>query len=132
MSSGPHFLEPLLEPQPRVRVLRNDRTGLTIAEQIELAHDSKTRTRGLLGRPGLAAGAVMVIAPCNAIHTFFMRFTIDVVFTDRQGRVLRLCRRLKPWRVGVAVRAFAALEFAEGAIDRAGIAEGDRLSICEI
>jgi uncharacterized membrane protein (UPF0127 family) len=74
----------------------------------------------------------MIIAPCNAIHTFFMQFTIDIVFADRQGRVLKLCRSVRPWRVRVAIRAFAALELDGGAIDRLEIAVGDRLSIAGI
>lgn len=132
MSSRRHFLEPLLKSGAGSHVLVNERTSQTMAEDIELAQDSKARTRGLLGRTGLADGAVMVIAPCNAVHTFFMRFTIDVVFVDRKGKVLKLCRRLRPWRVGVAAGAFAALEFASGAIDRSGIATGDRLAIVAI
>ena len=132
MSSKPHFLEPLLLANAGAHDLVIERTGLTLARTIELAQDSRTRTRGLLGRDGLADGSVMVIAPCNAVHTFFMRFAIDVVFTDRQGRVLKLTRHLKPWRVGAALRAFAALEFAEGSIDTGGVREGDLLRILAI
>jgi uncharacterized membrane protein (UPF0127 family) len=132
MSPRRHFLEPLLVSGDAVHVLLSERTGQHVAETIELAADSKTRTRGLLGRAGLARGTVMVIAPCNAVHTFFMRFTIDVAFVDRDGRILKLCRGLKPWRVGIAARAFAALEFAEGSLDQAGLIRGDRLTIAKI
>ncbi len=130
MSPRPHFLEPLLASNAgRSPALQLERTGQVVAGVIELAQDSRARTRGLLGRSGLTADSVMIIAPCNAIHTFFMRFTIDVVFTDRHGRVVKLCRRVKPWRVAIAVKAFAALELAEGSIDRSGLVSGDRLSI---
>jgi uncharacterized protein len=128
MSSNPHFLRPLVTSSGP-HVLRNERTGVTLARTLELASDSRTRTRGLLGRTGLAAGSVLIIAPCNAIHTFFMRFTIDVVFADRQGQVLKVCWGLKPWRIGVAMRAFAALEFEAGSVDRADITPGDRLAV---
>jgi uncharacterized membrane protein (UPF0127 family) len=100
-----------------------------VATELELAADSRARNRGLLGRSGMAPGSVMIIAPCNAIHTFFMRFTIDIVFVDRQGRILKLCRSVRPWRVRVALKAFAALELADGSIDRVGIVAGDRLSV---
>jgi hypothetical protein len=56
-----------------------------------------------------------------------MRFTIDVVFASRDGQVLKLCPNVRPWRVAMAIRGFAALEFAAGAIDRAGLRPGDRL-----
>jgi uncharacterized membrane protein (UPF0127 family) len=131
VSGKTHFLRPLLESGAGhvAHVLRNQRTGQTVAGTIELAQDSKTRTRGLLGRSSLAEGSVMIIAPCNAIHTLFMRFTIDVIFADRQGRVVRVCRRLRPWRIGVAFGAFAALELAEGSIDRGDVRKGDKLTV---
>ena len=129
MSTRSHFLEPLLEAASVRSRLVNDRTGAIVASEIELAVDSRTRNRGLLGRSGIAAGSVMIIAPCNAIHTFFMRFTIDLVFADRNGRVLKLCRSVRPWRIRVALGAFAALEVAEGSIEESDIAKGDRLCI---
>jgi len=129
MSARPHFLEPLLKANSAGQRLVNERTGSVVAREIELASDSRTRNRGLLGRSGIADESVMIIAPCNAIHTFFMRFTIDVVFVDRQGRVLKLCRFVHPWRVRTAIRAFAALELNGGSIDRLEIAASDRLAI---
>jgi uncharacterized membrane protein (UPF0127 family) len=129
VSTRPHFLEPLLKAAGARPHLVNERTGAIVADEIELASDSRARNRGLLGRSGLAAGSVMIIAPCNAIHTFFMRFTIDLVFADRHGRVLRLYRSVRPWRIRIALGAFAALELAAGSIQGSGIAQGDRLTI---
>ena len=117
MSKQSHFLEPLLKGDAAGLQLVNARTGSVLATDLELAADSKSRNRGLLGRSGIAAGSVMIIAPCNAIHTFFMRFTIDLVFADRHGRVLKICREVRPWRIRVAFRAFAALEMAAGSTD---------------
>ena len=129
MSTRSHFLEPLLTAGSAGLRLVNERTGAIVARDLELASDSKARNRGLLGRSGIADGAVMIIAPCNAIHTFFMRFTIDVVFVDRQGIVLKLSRSVRPWRIRVAIGAFAALELAAGSLDRVEILKGDRLSV---
>jgi uncharacterized membrane protein (UPF0127 family) len=130
VSAKPHFLKPLLTAAGVAgHRLVHQRTGLTVASVLELAHDSATRTRGLLGRDGLADDSVMIIAPCNAIHTLFMRFTIDVVFVDRQGRVRKLCPRLRPWRAAAAIRGFAALELPEGSIDRYDIVLGDSLTV---
>jgi uncharacterized membrane protein (UPF0127 family) len=129
MSAQSHFLEPLLKTDDFGLRLVHDRTGATVATELTLAADSRARNRGLLGRSGIAAGSVMIIAPCNAIHTFFMRFTIDVIFVDRQGTVLKLHSCVRPWRVRVALGAFAALELAAGSIERVGIADGDRLSV---
>lgn len=131
MSAKPHFLQPLLKKGHPEFVLRNTRTESVVATQLELTIDSESRRRGLLGRTGLAENAAMIIAPSNAVHTFFMQFTIDVVFADRQGKVVKLCRHLKPWRIGVGMRAFAAIELVGGSIDRCGITTGDRLVLTQ-
>ncbi len=110
-------------------MLGNSRTGQVIATQLELTADSESRRRGLLGRTSLAEDGAMIIAPCNAIHTFFMRFTIDVVFANRDGLVVKLRPNLAPWRIGIGLGAFAAVELAAGSINRCEIECGDRLKI---
>lgn len=129
MSSPHHFLEPLLKAGDDEYCLVQERTGAVVADELELASDSRSRNRGLLGRSELAMGSAMIIAPCNAVHTFFMRFTIDVVFADRQGRVVRICRQLRPWRIGIGLRGFAAVEMAAGSVARSELVLGDRLAI---
>jgi len=71
----------------------------------------------------------MVIAPTNAIHTFFMRFAIDVVFAAQDGTVVGLRKSLRPWRVAFSTRAFCAIELESGSIERDSIAIGDRLIV---
>ena len=109
--------------------LINARTGHAVAEAAELAITSSTRRRGLLGRNGLDPGAALVIAPCNSIHMFFMRFAIDVVYVDRAGRVRKIVRGLRPWRISAAMFAYAVIEFGAGALDHCDIERGDRLYV---
>ena len=123
------FLKPLLGRPDVLHVLRNETRGNVLARNIEAALDSRTRRRGLLGRDGLAEGTALIIAPCNAIHTFFMRFPIDVLFVARDGTVVRASENVGPWRMRAALRAFATIEFASGAIRAAGIQRGDRLGV---
>jgi uncharacterized protein len=124
-----HFLDPALDaPRDRVALFVEGRST-PIATQLDLASDSASRTKGLLGRTEYPADAAMIIAPCNAIHTFFMRMTIDVVFAARDGRVVKLRRSMRPWRISAALGAFAVIEFAEGGIDRARMKVGDRLEV---
>ena len=73
----------------------------------------------------------MLIDAAPSVHTFFMRFPIDVVFLDRDWKVVRVVDRLRPWRVAGARRAVAALELPAGAAAEAGIEEGDVLSLEE-
>jgi uncharacterized membrane protein (UPF0127 family) len=85
--------------------------------------------RGLLGRSGLDPGSGMLIDSAPSVHMFFMRFPIDVVFLDRERRVVGVRHGLRPWRVAGARRAVAALELPAGAAAAAGIEEGDVLAV---
>lgn len=107
--------------------LMNARTGEAVADAAELAVTSASRRRGLLGRDGLDPGAALIIAPCNSVHTFFMRFAIDVVYVDRAGRVRKIVRALRPWRISAAMFAYAVIEFGAGSLDGCDVVRGDRL-----
>ena len=84
------FLDPLLRADASSFALANDRHGRVVAGTLLTAFDSSSRRRGLLGRDFLPEDSALIIAPSNAIHTFFMRFAIDVAFVSRTGRVLKL------------------------------------------
>jgi len=124
-----HFLSPLLQSPECAHVLRNQRTGQALATALETAFDSNTRRRGLLGRDAMPAGSGLVIAPCSSVHTFFMRFAIDIIFAARDGRVIKVRRRVAPWRIAAALGAFAVIELPSGSLDESAIAVGDSLQI---
>ena len=100
-----------------------------IASQIEVAFDSKTRNRGLLGRTGLPPGTALIIAPSNAVHTFGMRFPIDVVFARRDGVVVKIRSAVPRSRMTFAFGGFAVLEFAAGEMARSSVRVGDHLVV---
>jgi len=120
------FLAPLLREPHRLWALEEVTSHRTLVSRVHAAVDSTSRKRGLLGRASLD-DAALVIAPCNAVHTFFMRFPIDILFVDRQGRVLRVARAVPPWRIAWAWRAFAVIELAATAASR--IQVGDRIGL---
>jgi uncharacterized membrane protein (UPF0127 family) len=101
--------------------------GTIVCERCEVAESALARMRGLLGRAGLEPGTGMLINPAPSVMTFFMRFTIDVVFLDRDRTVVGVRHRLGPWRVAGARHAVAALELPAGAALDAGVEEGDVL-----
>ena len=108
--------------------LRNLTRGTIVAAKVEEARRTFARLKGLLGRDGLAEGHALLIAPCTSIHTFFMRFAIDVVFLDDDGRALRLLRALKPWRMTrIYRRASCVVELPSGTLSLSGTEEGDEL-----
>lgn len=107
--------------------LINERTRKPVADVVELADTRKTRRRGLLGRERLDDGAALMLIPCAAIHTAFMRFSIDLVFIDRAGCAVRTASRVRPWRVSLALRARAVIELPAGRLDAGDVAVGDRL-----
>ncbi len=104
------------------------RNGHRIATRIETARGMLGRMRGLLGRRPLREGEGLLLAPCNGIHTFGMRYAIDVIFLDRAGRVARAARRVVPGRMIPFVRGAArAIELPAGTLDCVEITEGDEL-----
>jgi uncharacterized membrane protein (UPF0127 family) len=99
-----------------------------IASAARRASNFLSRGRGLMMAPPLPQGGGLVIEPCNSIHMFFMRYPLDIIFLDKQGKVVFLYRGIKPWRVGRVVRgARLAVELPEGAIDSTGTEVGDTL-----
>ena len=127
----PHLFQALFRPKPSRPLLVNQTRGIVLARSIETAFDSRARRTGLLGRDTLAPGAVLAIAPTSAVHTFGMRFAIDVLFINRGGRVIKRALGLKPGRIAATLTAFAVLEFAAGAPEVAWTNVGDQLMLVD-
>lgn len=95
----------------------------------EVADTRKARRHGLLGRDGFEGA--LVLRPCRSVHTFFMRFPIDVAFCDRDGVVVR-ARTLRRWRISPVVRRSAfVIEAEAGAFERWKLQPGDRVEVRE-
>jgi uncharacterized membrane protein (UPF0127 family) len=109
----------------------NRTRGFVLAARVETAFDSRSRRRGLLGRQALAPDTLLAIAPSNAVHTFRMRFPIDVLFVARDGRVVKRVVCMPAWRITGALRAFAALEFGAAHEGVARTRVGDLLTFEE-
>ncbi|TMK68865.1 MAG: DUF192 domain-containing protein [Actinobacteria bacterium] len=101
--------------------------GRVVCERCVLADTALARMRGLLGRRSLPSGEGILLRPASSVHTAFMRFSIDAVFLDREGRVLKIARELRPWKTAGRRRAKAVLELPAGEADRRGIEVGERL-----
>ena len=123
------FLQPLLrEGAGRQRII-NARTGHVVADRLLTAFDSQSRRKGLLTQESLPPSTAMIIAPSNAIHTFFMKFPIDIAFVSKGGRVLKIRSSVPAWRMTGSLRAHAVLELAAGSLDRSDTKVGDQLVV---
>ena len=123
------FLQPLLRQDADRQHIVNARSGKVVAERLLTAFDSRTRKKGLLAHESLPQSTAMVIAPSNAVHTFFMKFPIDIVFVSKGGRVLKIRSSVPAWRMTASLRAFAVLELAAGSLDGSDTRVGDQLIV---
>lgn len=104
--------------------------GAIVVESVDVADRWHRRLRGLLGRRSLGPGRGMYLAPCSAVHTFFMQFSLDLFFLGREGHVLKLVRYVGPGRMVVGgLRAHAVVELEAGWLAEDAITIGDRLEI---
>src|SRR5215471_20789528 len=111
----------------RLVQVHNLRTQRMVACRVEVADRGPVRRRGLLGRQSLDEGEGLWIVPCEAVHTFGMRFPIDLVFLDRRNVVRKVRSNVPPWRLSGCLRARSVLELAAGTLKRMPVAPGDTL-----
>ncbi len=100
----------------------------TLATRTRIAGTSAARRRGLLATDSLRLGDGLLIAPCEAIHTFGMKWPIDAIFLDQKYRVRKVATRLPPWRIAVCWRATSVLELPAGVLLASGTQVGDELA----
>jgi uncharacterized protein len=109
----------------------NQTRGHTLAEHGWLATNPLTRLVGLLGKRRMPEGGALVLRPCSGIHMLGMRFAIDALYLDGQGRVVRAVRQLAPWRIGpMEPTAECVIEMPVGTIEASGTIEGDQITLC--
>jgi uncharacterized membrane protein (UPF0127 family) len=107
-------------------VVRNASKGTVLGEAIEVASTAVQRAKGLLGREWLEDGQGLLFKGGGSIHTFFMRFPIDVLFLDKRGRVLKASQDVHPFKlVAAPFRARYVLELPKGAIVGSATRVGD-------
>jgi uncharacterized protein len=111
------------------RQLINTRNSKVVADRLLTAFDSESRRKGLLAHGSLPHSTALIIAPTNAIHTFFMKFPIDIVFVSKAGRVLKIRSSVPAWRMTASLGAYAVVEMAAGSLDASDTRVGDELVV---
>ncbi len=111
------------------RIYAVEGAGRAIPFRVKIADSFLARFCGLMGRKRLPEGVGLLLAPCSSIHMCFMRFSIDAVYLDREHRIRKIVRKLRPW-IGFSVcsGAWGVLELAAGEAERLGLHPGQRLT----
>jgi uncharacterized membrane protein (UPF0127 family) len=105
-------------------------TGALVADNVAVADTRATRAVGLLSRSGLNPGEALWIVPSRGVHTWWMRFTIDVLALNERGVVVDRVTGLKPWRIRLPRRGTAGvLELPAGQVEATGTQIGHRIEL---
>jgi uncharacterized membrane protein (UPF0127 family) len=111
-------------------IVRNRDNGAILGEAIEVAWTAVQKAKGLLGRECLEDGQGLLFRPAASLHTFFMQFPIDIIYTDKDGKVLKLASAVRPFKLVAAPwRSHIALELPVGTIERSMTRTGHRLTV---
>lgn len=116
----------------RVLHVRNLTRDTVLGTRVEIAGSGASRRKGLLGREGLEHGGGLWIVPCESVHTFFMRFPIDLVYLDRKHCVRKVRNAVGSWRLSACLTAHSILELPAGTALATRTVSGDRLELIEV
>ena len=101
--------------------------------EILIADTFFTRFAGLMFRNKLPAATGLFLAPCNSVHMCFMRFAIDVIYLDKDLKMIKVVQNLKPWiSVSMCRKAWAVVEMTAGEAERCGCETGEKIVAGEI
>jgi uncharacterized protein len=108
-------------------LIRNQTRQTVLADAADLADTSEKRRTGLLKHTSLAPGEGLWIVPCESVHTFFMKFPIDIVYLDKKLKVKKVRHAVPAWRLSACLSAHSVLELPAGTAAQAKTEVGDVL-----
>lgn len=112
--------------------LYNQTKEIVLSSDVVLATNYFTRLKGLLGKKEFRNKAI-IIKPCQQVHTWAMRFPIDVLFLNKDSQVLAMELELQPWKVSKKYKeAITVIEAEAGTFSRSGVSTGDVLTIKKV
>lgn len=110
--------------------LINKNRNTCLAHTVTIADTFFTRLKGLLGKAGLPGGHCLILKPCRSVHTMFMKFPIDLLFLDKDNRVVGIISNLTPFKMtGIIKGSRLAVELPAGTIASTGTVTGDTVII---
>lgn len=106
--------------------------GTVIADQVATAYTFWKRLKGLMFKKMMPEGTALHLKPCRSIHTFFMNFSIDVIYLDKKGSVVGLEEQLEPGKTGKKIKgARSVIELPGGTLSRASMKIGQAVALVD-
>jgi uncharacterized protein len=109
----------------------NPTRNTVVASRLEVADTSAKRKKGLLGRTSLKPGEGLWIIPCEAVHTFGMKFNIDLIYLDRKHRIKKVRSNVPAWRMSGCLFAHSVIELPAGTVHDTLTVAGDSLEFLD-
>ena len=110
--------------------ISNKSKNTILAKEVIVADTLFKRIKGLLGKKTFQQGQALIIEPCNSIHTFFMRFSIDVLFVDKENKVIAAISALASFRLSpIYFKAALVVELPTGTIQATSTQINDLLTL---
>lgn len=110
-------------------IVVHKKTNQTIASKMSYANTVFSRMKGLMFMDEMKGMDALLIDPCNSIHNCFVRFPLDVLFLDKNYRIVKIIRHFKPWRFSwIYFRAKMVIEMPSGKLSR-DIEVGDEVEV---
>jgi len=109
--------------------VRNQTRGVVLGREVDVADTSSKRRTGLLKHERLERGTGLWIVPCESVHTFFMKFPIDLIYLDKHRKVRKVRNAVPPWRLSACLLAHSILELPAGTVAETETQVGDELAI---
>lgn len=110
--------------------IRNKSNNKIIASEVVMADTFITRLKGLMFKERLEEDSAMLICPCNSVHTFFMKFPLDILFISKEYEVLYVIKNMLPQNISPFIRkSFLVLELPVGTIEKTNTEKGDYLNM---
>ena len=110
-------------------IVRNQTRHTLLGGTVDVADTSEKRRVGLLKHTRLEPGSGLWIVPCESVHTFFMKFPIDLVYLDKKRKVKKVRHAVPAWRLSACLTAHSILELPAGTVEKSGTQAGDELLI---
>jgi uncharacterized protein len=110
-------------------LVRNLTRNTILADAASVADTAAARNIGLLRHKKLDPGDGLWIVPCESVHTFFMRFAIDLVYLDKKKRVKKVRHEVAAWRLSACLTAHSVLELPAGTAAATGTVKGDEIEV---